>query len=124
MIRALIVAIALAAAAPAVAQDIMRLPDFRLRTPSLDLINVPLTSPLAAATPSVVLPPRYGFALDDGRAFWFAAGASSVVALGTHVLVGIPTFAIGFSASSAASASSPAAQVPLILGGVRRIRGR
>ena len=42
-----------------------------------------------AATPSIVLPPRYGFALDDGRAFWFAAGASSVVALGTHVLIGV-----------------------------------
>lgn len=118
MHRALIVvALALGLAAPAAAQEsLLRLPEFRLRTPSLDVINVPLTQPLAAATPSIVLPPRYGFALDDGRAFWFAAGASSVVALGTHVLVGIPTFAIGMSAAGNVAATSPSVQVPIILG--------
>lgn len=118
MHRALVVALVLAVAGPAAAQDsLLRVPEFKLRTPTLDLTSVPLMplSP-AAATPSIVLPPRYSFALDDGRAFWFAAGASSVVALGTHVLVGIPTFAIGATAASGAAASSPAAQVPLILG--------
>src|SRR5688572_16612309 len=118
MHRALIVvALVLGIAAPAAAQDsILRLPEFRLRTPSLDVINVPLMQPLAAATPSIVLPPRYSFALDDGRAFWFAAGASSVVALGTHVLVGIPTFAITAGAANNVSATSPAVRMPIILG--------
>lgn len=117
MHRAFVVALVLAVAAPAAAQEsLLRLPEFRLRTPTLNVINVPLMQPLAASTPSVVLPPRYSFALDDGRAFWFAAGASSVVALGTHVLIGIPTFAIGITQSGIAGATSPAVQMPLILG--------
>ncbi len=71
---------------------------------------------LAAATPSLVVPPRYGWILDDGRAFWFAAGASSVVALGTHVLVGLPTAYIGITGAAALASSSPATLAPFIIG--------
>src|SRR5690242_5522006 len=118
MRHVLVVALALSFAAPAAAQDfgsIIRLPRFQL-TP-VDVLDVPLTPFMPqATTPSIVLPPRYGFALDDGRAFWFAAGASSVVALGTHVLVGIPTLFIGGAAATTAGAQSPATQLPMMLG--------
>ncbi len=41
------------------------------------------------------VPPHYAWIERDTRAFWYAAGASAVTTLGTHVLVGLPTLALG-----------------------------
>ena len=38
-----------------------------------DVVDVALDMPLQAATPSLVVPPRYGWILDDGRAFYSRA---------------------------------------------------
>ena len=75
-----------------------------------------LGSELAAASPSIVIPPRYGWILDDGRAFWFSAGASSVVALGSHVLVGLPTLFVAGQFATQIATTSPAAMVPFLVG--------
>jgi hypothetical protein len=110
--RLLLVVAALSCALPAAAQ--VELPQLRLRTSILDVSQA-----VVGKTPSLVLPERYSWALDDGRAFWFAAGGSSVVALGTHVLVGLPTLVIATvpgGPASAAGDASPATRVPLLLG--------
>jgi hypothetical protein len=83
------------------------IPDFKLRTSTLDVF---------AATPSIIIPPRFSWVVDDGRAFWFSAGASAVVTLGTHVLVGLPTLVVTFSAAGSLAGTSPAAVVPVLLG--------
>jgi hypothetical protein len=96
---------------PAVLPELVALPRFTLTTSFLDL-----APQAASASPSIVVPPRYGWIIDEGRPFWFAAGASSVVALGTHVLVGFPTLVITGSAAGNVAQSSPAAALPLLLG--------
>lgn len=93
-------------------EGLIELPELKLRSAILDVAG----DTVNAATSSIVVPGRYGWALDDGRAFWFAAGASSVVALGTHVLIGLPTLVIGGSATAQVGQSSPATTVPLLLG--------
>ncbi len=56
--------------------------------------SAPATTALSAKTkPSV--PPHYAWIERDTRAFWYAAGAGAVTTLGTHVLAGLPTLAIG-----------------------------
>jgi hypothetical protein len=68
----------------------------------------------AASSPAMVVPPQHMWIVEDGRPFWYAAGASSVVNLGAHVLVGLP--AMGFASVAATSLNAAAAAVPLILG--------
>ena len=73
-------------------------------------------SGLFFSTPSLIVPPRYGWVLDDGRPFWYAAGASAVVALGTHVLVGIPVMVFTVMLSGSLLTTAPAAFLPVLLG--------
>ncbi|MBI1947264.1 MAG: hypothetical protein HYS27_16335 [Deltaproteobacteria bacterium] len=73
-------------------------------------------SGLFFGTPPLVVPPRYGWVLDDGRPFWYAAGASAVVALGTHVLVGLPVTVIASMAISPFITLAPAATLPVLFG--------
>jgi hypothetical protein len=89
------------------AAPLPELPQFQLRSPTLDI---------HAGTPSLIVPPRFSWVVDDGRAFWFSAGASSVVTLGTHVLVGIPTLVVVSTAAAALGTIAPAAVVPMLLG--------
>ncbi len=105
-------------ALPAAAQgELVRLPKIQLRSmlaggsPLADLASTG-----SGATSSLVVPPRYGFVREEGQAFWLATGASSLVALGSHVLVGLPALVIGASAVSQPGQTSPATSVPLLLG--------
>lgn len=123
------VAAAMMSYAPAVEAFSLDVP--RLTAPTLDLdlrgpgweamVSDLPSSPRAAAAPSglffgtppLVVPQRYGWVLDDGRPFWYAAGASAVVALGTHVLVGLPVLVF---TNLAIGAVAPVAALPVLLG--------
>ena len=115
---ALLVASALALAGPARAFS-LEIP--RLQAPQVELsmsldLGVGLGSALLNSTPGFVVAPRYQWVVDDGRALWYSAGASAVVALGTHVLVGLPTTVITLMSLSALASGSPAMIVPVLLG--------
>lgn len=97
----------------------------RLRAPALDLplmaadvaaFEAPAPSELFLSTTSVVVPPRYSWVLDDARPFWYAAGASAVVALGTHVLVGLPAVVFASMVLSPIATVAPAAFLPILIG--------
>ncbi|MCC7110712.1 MAG: hypothetical protein IT382_15570 [Deltaproteobacteria bacterium] len=115
---ALLVVSALALAGPARAFS-LEIP--RLQAPQVELsmsldLGVGLGSALLNSTPGFVVAPRYQWVVDDGRALWYSAGASAVVALGTHVLVGLPTTVITLMSLAALTSGSPAMIVPVLLG--------
>ena len=127
--RTLAFVVALMTSAPAFATSLASLaPRLSLGVPQLSLsvaaevvsAGLDLGDLVPTATPSIVVPPRYGFIIDDGRAFWFSAGASSVVALGSHVVIGLPLSLILFFGPnptvSLINNSSPAATVPFLIG--------
>ncbi|MCC7071339.1 MAG: hypothetical protein IT383_08450 [Deltaproteobacteria bacterium] len=98
----------------------------RLRMPVLDASLAALSpsslaleasaSDLFLSTTTVAVPPRYAWVLDDARPFWYAAGASAVVALGTHVLVGLPALVFSSFVLSPLAISAPAAFLPVLIG--------
>lgn len=116
-----LVAVLLCCAAAAAPARAFSLDVPRLQPPTVHLdLNVDVagaTTPgdLFFATPSLVVPPRYEWVVGDGRSFWYAAGASAVMALGTHVLVGLPTTVITMMSLSAL-AGAPAMILPVMLG--------
>ena len=94
--------------------------DVDWRTPPVVAIASDLStdapSGLFFGTPPLVVPQRYGWVLDDGRPFWYAAGASAVVALGTHVLVGLPVLVFSSMVLTPVAAVAPAAILPVLFG--------
>lgn len=89
----------------------------RLTPPSFEtLATAGVPDDLFFATPSLVVPPRYDWVVEDGRAFWYSAGASAVVALGTHVLVGLPVTVITLMSTSTLLSAAPAMYLPVLLG--------
>ncbi len=96
----------------------------RLQVPSLEPPSGAVADALLDGTPrdlflsttTVSVPSRYSWVLDDARPFWYAAGASAVVALGTHVLVVLPALVFSSVVLGPIAFSAPAAYLPILLG--------
>ncbi len=85
-------------------------------TPYTQTQLVPARVVVAAATGAAAVPrvsqDRYAFAIEDGRAFWYAAGAAAVTSLGSAVLVGLPYLIVAVLAGTFTALLGP---IPLAL---------
>jgi len=75
------------------AADVLRVVDAASSLPALALTTV--DAELLAGRNAPSIPSHYAWIERDTRAFWYAAGASAVTTLGSHVLAGIPTIVVG-----------------------------
>jgi hypothetical protein len=108
----------LAVPAQAFSLDVPRLAPPTLVDDAAPLPGVSAGGPgdLFFSTPSLIVPQRYSWVVDDGRAFWYSAGASAVVALGTHVLVGLPVTVMTVVGISTYLPTATAVLVPVLVG--------